>query len=229
MCPFPIPRKPLALTSDDENFKILLDGLQSVSPHALQILAAAAQIASQKLRARHPNKLKANHPNRGAAIKNHASQQRCTSREAVRFDPWTELDTKPGEANAAKPKVLKANSANPKSTACTQAGQSDTSSSAVSAIKAERYLCYQGREKAGVYGRYLQEEDAYISNIHKAILEIVGKHWNDNKYLHRKLLWCCALAPSNSRFALNNIICRTFPAPATSGTIFLWSAFHKIP
>ena len=91
----------------------------------------------------------------------------------------------------------------------------------ISAIKAER--------NPGVYGRYLQEEDAYISNIHKAILEIVGKHWNDNKYLHRKLLWWCALAPSNSRFALNNIICRTFPAPATSGTIFLWSAFHKIP
>ena len=49
----------------------------------------------------------------------------------------------------------------------------------ISAIKAER--------KRSVYGRYLQEEDAYISNIQKAILEFVGQHWNDNKYLHRNL------------------------------------------
>ena len=167
MCPFPIPRKPLALTSDDENFKILLDGLQSVSPHALQILAAAAQIASQKLRARHPNKLKANHPNRGAAIKNHASQQRCTSREAVRFDPWTELDIKPGKTQQSAMSA-RATQQNPDPRPLRKRGkaahrlQLSQESLLLTSIKAER--------KLGIYIPYLQEEDAYISNIQKAIV-----------------------------------------------------------
>ena len=66
MVPVAQPAEAAPPTSDDEKLKLLLDGLQSISPHALQILAAAAQNASQKLEC---DKLKASHPNRGVAVR----------------------------------------------------------------------------------------------------------------------------------------------------------------
>ena len=179
MVPVAQPAETAPPTFDDEKLKLLLDGLQSISPHALQILAAAAQNASQKLECETSKQVEGESSKQGRGGKESTSRQRRTSQKAVRFDLWTELDTKPRKAKAAKPNVRKANSAKPKSKASTQAGPSDTSFVAAPAIKVER--------KRGIDGRYLQEEDAYTSDIQKAILEFVGQDWNDNKYWHKNL------------------------------------------
>ena len=167
-------------TSDDEKLKLLLDGLQNMGPHALQILAAAAQNASQKLEGKTSKEVEGESSKQGRGGKELESRKRRRlSQKAVRFDPLTELDTPPGKANAEKFNVREASRAKPKSKATTQVEQSCTSSAAVPVIKAER--------KRGTDGRYLQEEDAYTSDIQKAVLDIVGKLWNNNKYWSKNL------------------------------------------
>ena len=145
MVPVAQPAEAAPPTSDDEKLKLLLDGLQSISPHALQILAAAAQNASQKLECETSKQVEGESSKQGRGGKESTSRQRRTSQKAVRFDPWMELDTKPRKAKAAKPNVRKANSAKPKSKASTQAGPSDTSFVAAPAIKVERKRGIDGR------------------------------------------------------------------------------------
>ena len=81
-------------TSDDEKLKILLDGLQTIDPHALQILDSAAQNASQKLECQKYEQVEGEPSKQGRGSKELASSRwQRTSRKAVRFDPLTELNT----------------------------------------------------------------------------------------------------------------------------------------
>ena len=90
-------------TSDDEKLKLLLDGLQNMGPHALQILAAAAQNASQKLEGKTSKEVEGESSKQGRGGKELESRKRRRlSQKAVRFDPLTELDTPPGKANVEK-------------------------------------------------------------------------------------------------------------------------------
>ena len=154
-------------TSDDEKLKIILDGLQSISPYALQILAAAAQNSSQKLESEMPKQVDGKSSKQGSGCEESESLQLRTSRKAVHFDPWTELDIIPGKTQQSAMSA-RATQQNPDPRPLRKRGkaahrlQLSQESLLLTSIKAER--------KLGIYIPYLQEEDAYISNIQKAIV-----------------------------------------------------------
>ena len=76
MVPIAQPAEAAHPASDDEKLKRKVDGLQSISPHALQILAAAAQNASQEFESETPKQLEGESSKQGCGGIESESRQR---------------------------------------------------------------------------------------------------------------------------------------------------------